>query len=408
MRGEIVIIGGGAAGLMAAIAAADAGAASVRILERNPSCGAKILVSGGGRCNLTNQNLSAEHFHGSSRHAIRNVLAAFDQDAAMRFFEGLGVPLVTEEEGRVFPASHRAHDVLAALLSRAEKLRVQIETRCLVRSARVQEQGFAIDTASGERLAHRLLIAAGGAAFPQVGTDGSGFRLAASLGHSIVDPVPALVPIACGMPELQGLAGITVEAELTLSREGKTIARTGGSLLFTHEGISGPAALNISRELSRHQQASLSLNLIPGSELKAVETIVRDAITSRPRAQAVSLLHERLPERLCAAIVTVSGVDPKRPSNELSRGEIASLARAFGALPLPGARTEGFDEAHATAGGVPLAEVRYQTLASRLVPGLFLAGEVLDVDGDSGGYNLQWAWSSGYLSGRAAAAAERS
>lgn len=403
MRDDLVIIGGGAAGLMAALSAAEAGATCIRILERNATCGAKILVSGGGRCNLTNRNLSAEDFHGGSRHAIRNVLAAFDQDAAMRFFEGLGVPLTTEEDGRVFPKSNRAHDVLAALLDRAEKLGVHIETRCLVRAVRVEELGFAIETDSGTRIAKRLLIAAGGAAFPQVGTDGSGFRLAASLGHSIVEPVPALVPIACGMPELRSLAGVTVEAELALSEAGREVAHSRGSLLVTHEGISGPAALDISRELSRAPQAGLSLNLLPACDLKAIEKLLRDAISVRPRGHAASILRDRLPERLCAAIVTISGVAPERPLNELSREEIGSLTKAFGALPLPGARTKGFEEAHATAGGVPLSEVRYQTMASRLVPGLFLAGEVLDVDGRSGGYNFQWAWSSGYLAGKTAA-----
>ena len=388
---------------MAALSAAKTNRASIAIFERNARCGAKIIVSGGGRCNLTNRHVSAQNYYGGSKAFIRNVLSAFDQEDAIHFFESLGVRLVTEEDNRVFPKSSRSQEVLDALLSRARALGVQIHTGYYVENVRCHDNGFAISTNHGEYTAQKLLLAAGGAASKQYGTDGSGFAIARALGHTVTDVGPALVPIAIEKPKFAGLAGITIAAELTLMEEGKSLASSAGYLLFTHDGISGPAALNISRELSFHPDAGLFLNLLPQKDFAAIQHWLKQQIQTHPRAQASSILKGLLPDRLGEMLISLAGINPRLRLSALSRVQLKALSNIVSQLSLRNARPLDFQKAHCTAGGVLLSEVRYQTMESRIKKGLFLAGEILDVDGVTGGYNFQWAWSSGWLAGKSMA-----
>jgi len=402
-QSQLAIIGGGAAGLMAAISAAKTNRASIALFERNARCGAKIIVSGGGRCNLTNRQVSARNYYGGSKAFIRNVLSAFDQEDTIHFFKSLGVRLVTEEDDRVFPKSSRSHEVLDALLSRARALGVEIKARHYVENVRCHDNGFAISTNHGEYTAQKLLLAAGGVASPQYGTDGSGFVIARALGHTTSDIGPALVPIAVEKPKFGALAGITVNAALTLSEEHKSLASSAGSLLFTHEGISGPATLNISRELAFHPEAGLFLNLLPQKDLAAIQCWFRQQIQTHPRAQASSIFKGLLPDRLGETLINLAQIDQSLRLGKLSRVQLKALSIIVTQLPLRNARPLDFKEAHCTAGGVLLSEIRYQTMESRITKGLFLAGEILDVDGVTGGYNFQWAWSSGWLAGKSMA-----
>jgi predicted Rossmann fold flavoprotein len=404
---DIAIIGGGAAGLMAAIAAAGAGCRSVAIFERNRACGAKILMAGGGRCNLTNTDCSSERYFGGSRPFVRNVLAAFDNADAMHFFESIGVPLAIEAEGRVFPASGNAREVLEALLRRASELGVDIRTEIRVRSIRRAAGGFSISMPPHEAAARKLVLATGGRAHPKSGSDGSGLVLAHEMGHAIVPPVPALAPLALAELWTHRLAGLTVDAHLQILAGEKPIAEATGSIVFTHAGISGPAALNVSREVARRsgQRLALRLALFPSQQSQELREGLAAFRGERPTALLISFFRKLLPDRLCESLLRHAGQHPGTRLRDCSSAELARAVAAFTAARLTVKGTGGFEEAHVTAGGVALNEVRYQTMGSRIVPGLFFAGEILDVDGESGGMNLQWAWSSGALAGRAAATA---
>ena len=400
-QSEIAIIGGGAAGLMAALSAARANHASIALFERNTRCGAKIIASGGGRCNLTNRLVSPKNYYGGSKAFIRNVLAAFDQEDTIHFFESLGVHLITEEDDRVFPKSGRSQEVLNALLSSAHALGVKIHERHYVENVRFHDNGFVIFTNHGKYTAKKLLLAAGGAACPQYGTDGSGLAIARALGHTVTDIGPALVPIAVEKPKFAALAGITIDAALTLKeKSGKALSFSTGSLLFTHEGISGPAALNISRELTFHPGSVLFLNLLPHKDCAAIEYWFKQQTEARPRVQISSIFKNLLPDRLCEMLISLAGIDPRIRLSALSRTQRKDLSVIVTQLPLRNAQPLEFEKAHCTAGGVLLSEVRYQTMESRIIKGLYLAGEILDVDGVTGGYNFQWAWSSGWIAGR--------
>ncbi len=402
---DIAIVGGGAAGLMAAIAAAEGRTAKIAIIERMDRCGSKILISGGGRCNLSNRSLSANDYFGGSRNFIRNVLASFGTKDTIRFFESLGVEITEEDEGRLFPRKG-AHHLLAALLGRVGELGVQLVTGFFVEHITFTNGIYKIHGRSKSLSASRVVLACGGSACPACGTDGSGFALAASLGHSIIAPTPALVPIELNEPDLRKLAGITIDAELVLRAGDVETANSRGSMLFTHGGISGPAALNISRHIARSEAANptLLLNSLPGRTLETLSREIREWMRLHPKAEIITSFKKILPERFCTAVFRREGIDASKRLSNLSRDDIKNTASAFTELSLSVKGVGEFKSAHATAGGVALTEVRYQTMESRISRGLYLAGEVLDVDGMTGGYNFQWAWSTGFIAGRASSA----
>jgi len=377
------VIGAGAAGLMAAIAAARNGARVVAI-DGAKKIGAKILISGGGRCNVTNEVVRAEDFNGS-RNAIAKVLRTFDVASTIAFFEELGVPLKREERGKLFPVSNRARDVVDALLRAAEG--VEIVTNMRVESI---EGGFIIND---EIHADRVILAAGGRSVPKTGSDGSGYELARILGHTVTTTFPALVPLVVEKGHwITELSGISVDAELAVkSRSGRILQRHRGSMLFTHFGLSGPVVLDISRHWIAHQPATLSANFMPGETFESVDASVIAAAKRNPHATMGSVL--RLPDRLLARLA------PETPLGRLSKDERRRIVRDLVDLTLPVIRHRGFEYAEVTAGGVPLSEVDVTTMESRICPNLYLCGEILDVDGRIGGFNFQWAWASGRLAG---------
>ena len=379
---DVAVVGAGAAGLMAALFAARSGARVVA-LDGAKRLGAKILISGGGRCNVTHDEVHAKDFNGN-RNAIAKVLRTFDVPATIDFFRELGVVLKREETGKLFPVTDRAATVLDALINACKDAGVEIRTDFRVESI---EPGFKIN---GDVQANRVILATGGRSVPKTGSDGRGYDLAHHLGHTVTKVFPALVPLLLEPDHwLTKLSGTSVEVELIL--RGAKI-RERGSLLFTHFGLSGPVVLDISRHWIEHR-AELLANFLPGETFESLES---QLLNANPHLTLATFLRRRgIPERLADAIGT-------QPIGKLTRDERRHAIRSIVELPLPVTRDRGFDYAEVTAGGVPLSEVDVSTMHSRVCEGLYLCGEILDVDGKIGGYNFQWAWASGRLAGMSA------
>jgi predicted Rossmann fold flavoprotein len=409
---DLAIVGGGAAGLATAIFAAEAAHEAalprrVTVFDGARTLGAKILVSGGGRCNVTHDSASFEDFNGS-RPVIRNILAAFPPAATVRWFASMGVDLKREETGKLFPVTDSARTVLNALLNRCAELGITLQTDSRVsRIALPGEPGdlFSIEHSRGATRAARVVMATGGRSLPRSGSDGAGWEFVRQLGHTVTPTYAALVPLVLG-PEMfhASLAGISMEAELSTFAAGKMIDRRRGSLLWTHFGISGPVVMDASRHWVKAKESgvavSMQCNLLPPDRFEAVEGWLIDLATSRQRALVVNATAARLPDRVAAAVAAHAGIDPAATCGQLSRPLRRSLSHALTALPLPIMQHRGWNYAEVTAGGVPLNEIDYRTMQSRKVPGLYLAGEILDCEGRIGGFNFQWAWATGYLAGR--------
>jgi hypothetical protein len=379
-------------------------------------------MSGGTRCNVTHREVTERDFHGSSQAVVARILRAFPAQAAREWIEGLGVPLKLEPTGKYFPESDDAHTVLTALLTRAEDLGVELRSGFRVvrlepgwrlgmqrirdsnpfsaQVARYREGAWPLPAAEPDEWAEagRVILATGGLSFPRTGSDGTGYGLALALGHTLVPPIPALTPLS-GPDRLCHVAqGITTEAELTLRVDGRVAERVRGSLLITHFGFSGPAALDLSRFWLRAEgsRREITANLAAGENVEAAW--LADA-RSTPRR----ILSRWMPERLAEVLCEEAGVDPSATGSQVTRERRTALLRLVTERPLAITSTLGYEKAECTAGGVPLSEVNPSTLESRKAQGLYLCGEILDVDGRLGGFNFQWSWSSGTVAGRAAA-----
>ncbi|HEY7508779.1 MAG TPA: NAD(P)/FAD-dependent oxidoreductase [Vicinamibacteria bacterium] len=406
----VAVVGAGAAGLMAAIEAARRGA-EVVALDGARTLGAKILVSGGGRCNVTHHAVDETAFAGSTRPAIRKVLRRFDVEQTVRFFAGLGVTLRREETGKLFPATDRARTVLDALLRAARDAGVGVRHPWRVQAIERVAGGFSLRSAAGETLAAaRVVLATGGRSLPKTGSDGHGYVLARALGHTITSRVfPALVPLTLprGHP-LCALAGLSVPARLEVrGGSGRALVRLEGSLLCTHFGLSGPVVLDVSRYWTDARADDAHVELVacwlPDRTPDSLDADLR----ALGGATVGGLLERWLPERLSRTLCELAAVEPAQRGHRLTREQRAALVRTLLAMPLPVTGDRGFDHAEVTAGGVPLSEVQLETMESRRCPGLFLCGEICDVDGRIGGFNFQWAWASGYVAGVAAATSPR-
>jgi hypothetical protein len=412
---DVAVVGAGAAGLMAAIFAgrtAHARGLELRtvLLEGAKRPGAKILVSGGGRCNVTHHAVDERAFSGSTPHAIRKVLRRFDVARVIEFFRELGVELKREETGKLFPTSDDAQSVLSALLSAASSAEVELLAPWRVEAVEHERSSrtFRLRGAAGELRARRLVLATGGKSLPKSGSDGAGYELARALGHTLTPRVfPALVPLLLPpehwIPRLSGLsARVTLEVRTST---GKRRASFTDALLCTHFGISGPVVLDASRHfldaLLDGPGARLVASWLPGETFERVDA----ALLGLGKRSPGRWLRERgLPERLADALCGAAGVDGSRAAHALTREARRALALALVETVLPVCGDRGFTHAEVTAGGVPLSELDLDTMESRILPGLHLVGEICDVDGRIGGFNFQWAWASGYVAGCAAGA----
>ncbi len=404
---RVVVVGGGAAGLMTAIAAARHGARGVCVLDSARRLGAKILVSGGSRCNVTNAQVEPTDFNGGSPALIRRVLRAFDVEATVALFRELGITLHEEDRGRMFPDSNRARSVLDALLTECARLDVSIRTEHRVTGIAPENREFRIETSHGGVRARRVVLATGGRSLPKSGSDGSGYVLAEALGHTVVETTPALVPLRLDGTMHAALAGVSHPVELTVWVEGERPRRIRGPLLWTHFGVSGPAALDASRHWLRAEiearPVRLTLSAMPGLPFDVLERQWLAAAAARPRQSVAGLITESMPASVADAILLATEIPRNTVLAQLPRDARRRLAHAITAWPLPVVGSRGFTEAEATAGGVRLDEVNVATMASRRCAGVYLVGEVLDVDGRLGGFNFQWAWSTGQVAGRALA-----
>ncbi|MBI4678381.1 MAG: NAD(P)/FAD-dependent oxidoreductase [Elusimicrobia bacterium] len=407
MSVRVGVIGGGASGLVTAITAARRGA-SVTLFEASPRLGRKILASGGGRCNLGNARLGPDHYHGSDREFVRRVLSRFGNGESRRFFEGLGLMLVQEPDGRLFPRSGQAKSVLAVLEAGLNLAGVAVERGCEVSAVRPlghgpRPGGFSVETAKHGALEFdRVVLSCGGASYPQLGGGGRGYSLARALGLSVVEPTPALVPLVSKDAWIRRLQGIRVQAGIAAQVEGKTIAASQGELLFTAYGISGPAALDLSRKvcraLVRHPKVDCFLNLFPEFLAFDLDRLFRSRLESMGPVAGGTFLRGMLPERV--AEVFLSGLGRGISSHEpVSEEAVLLLARRTSRWRFVVTGHRPWDEAMVSAGGVKLAEIHPETMESKTRRGLHVAGELLDADGDSGGYNLHFAWATGSICG---------
>ncbi len=443
----MVVVGAGAAGLATAIfVRRSQPALTVVVLEGARKPGAKILVSGGSRCNVTNVRVSDADFWGGRRAIIRRVLAALPVPETVRFFAEIGVALHEEADGKLFPDSNRARDVLDGLLNEAARLGAIVQSEARVVGVDRTPEGFRISTSKGDMVARALVLATGGRSLPKSGSDGLGYELAKKLGHAIVPTTPSLVPlvldssragqhpslapgpsslrsldsgglrrtrrslgegVAAGAPDLPDvsrLSGISHDAELTVWMDGAIATRLRGALLWTHFGVSGPVALNASRHWARAdlegKRAAVTLSCCPDETFDAVDQRLTRLTSERPRARIQTGLAAFLPSALGTALLDAVSVAPDTLLGHLRRDDRRRLGHALTSWPLAVSGTRGYTVAEATAGGVALDEIDPATMESRVCPGLFLVGEILDVDGRIGGFNFQWAWSSARAAAR--------
>ena len=407
MSRRVVVIGGGPAGMLAAIRAAEGGAA-VTLLEPNERLGKKLNITGKGRCNLTNDADTEAVLAAVLRNGrfLYSALSRFDPRDVMAFFEDLGVPLKVERGRRVFPVSDRAFDVSAALERRLRALGVRLvrDRAVSVTTARREGEGFAVTLSTGEILrAPRLVLATGGKASPKHG-GGRGYDLARSLGHTVTPLRGSLVPLRekgnlCA--RAQGLSLRNVR--LTAWEDGRAVYEGFGELLFTHFGVSGPLALSASAHLERYQDTRLDIDLKPALDEDALDKRLLSDFRKYANRDFVNALEDLLPRKLIPVFADLSGVPPETKARDLSRVQRRTVRDLLKRFPLPIAGPRPVTEAVVTAGGVSVREVQPATMASKLVPGLYFAGELLDVDAYTGGFNLQIAWSTGHAAGIAAA-----
>jgi predicted Rossmann fold flavoprotein len=404
---SVAVVGGGAAGLVAAAFAAAAGA-DVTLVERTKDGGRKILISGGGRCNVLPSVAAPDRFvTDSPRHLLRGMLRAWPLHEQRAFIEGdLGIPLKLEEEsGKLFPRSDRAADVRDGLVEYARSRGVTLQFNTTVTGLRTEGQGFVLDTSAGPLECRRVVFATGGLSVPNTGSDGTGLQIAKELGIDLIEPYPALTPLlADGAPERGALrssphghlSGVSLTVRLRARPDAGDI-ETHGGFLFTHRGYSGPSVLDISHVTARGETP-----VIRAQWSSLNQNDWREAF-SEPSASVVAILGRQLPDRLATQLMAECGVPSDRRTSALTRTEREALSAALTAYPLPWTGNEGFKKAEVTGGGVELSEVEPRTLESRRVPGLFLCGEMLDAFGPIGGHNFSWAWATGRAAGLAAA-----
>lgn len=408
---QILIIGGGAAGLAAALTAKRyAPEANVTILERLDRVGKKILATGNGRCNLTNMQAGMPHFYSSDRGALKAMLQGMEPKVVLDFFRALGLLCEEEDEGRVYPYCKQASMVLDVLLQALERANIAVHCNSAVASICRNKGKFAVNTADGNRfLADRVILTCGGKAAPKLGSDGSGYALTKALGHSCTPLVPALVALKCDMNSLGGLKGIRASAELTLLANDHVLGQESGELQFTEYGLSGIPAMQLSGRLSRLRKGEKCTALVDLFPQWEEETLFRELKVRQKQASGETLetfLLGTIHKRLAFAVLKSAGLQPlSRPVSGLTNGELHRLAETLKAWRFVVTGTQGWDAAQVTGGGIPLQEVDGSTMESKRMAGLYLAGEILDVTGDCGGFNLHWAWCSGIRAGHAAAKA---
>ncbi len=406
-RFDVAVVGAGAAGIVAAFRAAERGRRTI-LLDKNKHAGIKILMSGGTRCNITQatDNRGIVKAYGPPGKFLHSALAALSVQDTIAMFEAEGVHTKVEETGKIFPVSNKAADVLAGLLARLDRSGATLALSEQLEKLERDADGWRLQTARRVIQTESVVLTTGGQSYPGSGTTGDGYRFAAALGHTIVTPRPALAPLTTTAPWVLDLRGVTLpDVTLTIREQGQSIASRRSSLLFAHFGLTGPAALDVSRVVSGHPQPATliaEIDLAPDTTEPQLLQSLRSQAAADGKKQLAGILSQTSPRRLVDVAIKLAQIRPDRRAAEWSKDERNRLVHLLKHLPIPLTGTLGFKKAEVTAGGVSLAEVDSSTMESKLAPRLYFAGEVLDLDGPIGGYNFQAAWSTGWLAGERA------
>jgi len=407
---DVAVIGGGPAGMMAAGRAAELGA-RVILLEKNPTLGKKLLLTGGGRCNLSNAEPDVRRFLAKFQDRQKFLFSPFSQfgvKETIDFFNAHGMATKIEAENRVFPASDSAQSVLDVLISYLGAGQVATRTGAAVSGWISDGEKISGLKVGGQVIkARSYILATGGKSRPDTGSTGEGFDWLRSLGHNVPDSDAALVPVKISESWVKRLAGVSLkDIKLTIYQNKKKQAEGSGKMLFTHFGVSGPLVLNMSRGLGallKHGPAELAMDLRPGQDEAALDKELQDFLRERQNKKIRNSLSGLVPAAMAPVLIEIAGLDPAKAVNLMKREERLALVRLMKRLPMTATGLMGLDKAVVTSGGVDLQEVDLKTMRSRLYPNLYLIGDVLNIDRPSGGYSLQLCWTTGYVAGTAAA-----
>ena len=406
---KVIVIGGGAAGLFAAISAAENGA-DVILLEKNDRCGKKLRITGKGRCNVTNDCTTEEFLQNvpSNPRFLYSALSALSTQDVKDFFEAEGVPLKTERGKRVFPVSDKAEDIVSALVSACRARGVKIINEKVLSLVINEDKINGVITESGERSADAVIICTGGRSYTRTGSDGDGYKFARAAGHTVTPLLPSLVPITCAgklCPSLQGLSLKNVSLTITDKTTKKEVYSDFGEMMFTHFGITGPMVLSASAHVPDVASGKYEarINLKPALDEKTLDARILSDFAKYANKDLINALGDLLPKKLIPVTVSLSGIDPRKKINSITREERQALIDVIRGLRLSLTGFRPLEEAIITKGGVSVKEIDPKTMASKKCEGLYFAGEVIDVDAYTGGFNLQIAFSTGLLAGRSAA-----
>ena len=401
MKTEIAVIGGGASGMMAAITARKSGK-EVIILERKDRILKKVLITGNGRCNITNVNADISNYFGKNISSVENILNSFNPQDTMDFFNGLGIVCNEENRGKVYPLSGQASSVVDALRFEAERLGIKIETEFYVR--KIEKDGFKFKIYSEDRKkieADRVILATGGQSYPELGSNGSGFELAKELGHSVTRLSPSIVQLKTEKHQVKGLQGIKTDVAVTAYGDNKKICTYDGELLFTDYGISGNVVFNISFVMPLYKNVEFEIDFMKKFDYNELYEMLKERKKTMSHLTMENYFNGMINKKLGQFLSKMSGIEKlSKPVKDLNDSEIRKLCTVLKKYRIKILDTTGFKNAQVTAGGVSLNEVNTETLESRIVKGLYFSGEVLDVYGECGGFDLQWAWASGYIAGK--------
>lgn len=410
MKKQVIIVGGGASGMAAAISASRMGA-QVTILEHRDRVGKKLLSTGNGRCNLSNLFLTEDCYRSSQKEFPMKVLGRFGLQDTLMFFESIG--LVTKSKnGYLYPNSEQASSVLDLLRLELTKQNICVVTNCrIAKISRKSGQGFVVKTDQGNFEGHALILAAGSKAAPQTGSDGSGYQMAKEFGHLVISPLPALVQLRCQEKYFKQLAGVRCEAKITLFSSGKKLAEDQGEVQLTDYGLSGIPTFQVSRfaavELSKKKEVKAVLDFWPSKSREETKEFLIQRAKKMGHLLCGDFLTGILHKKLAAVLMKLSDIPAEQKASQVKQHAWMELLHHIKAFETTVTGTNSYEQAQVCCGGVDTREICPETMESRLVPGLYFAGELLDVDGICGGYNLQWAWSTGCLAGNSAGGDKR-
>jgi predicted Rossmann fold flavoprotein len=419
---DVLIIGGGAAGMMAALSARKHHPdLSIAIIDRTFALGRKILVCGAGRCNITNVNLNAsvtKRYYGANPEFVQSVFQQFSFEDIVKFFNDLGVELYTERKtdiGKLFPVTDQAKTITALLEDELQRCNISVFLNTDCQSIKYSGKSFSLEAQTLQEnkpvgkidfKSSYLIISAGGKTYPALGSNGSGYGLSQQLGHTIIDPVPSALPLVGQNQLSHELQGTKMDIEVTSYIDGKLIKQTTDDVMFTQYGISGPAVLNISREISIHlnrhnqKEATVILNFFPKKSVEEVKNLLIQRWEKRPDQSLEKSLFGIFPNKIPPLLLKIAQIPANIAVKNLTEDQIDLLVKTLTNYAIKITGTRGWNEAEFTAGGVDSREIKLGTLESSKVKNLFFCGEILDVDGDVGGFNLSWAWSSGFVAGK--------